>query len=115
MKAVGFAAELNVDRGRSMVDVLEHALRGVRLAFRTRRRSRRDHHGPAVTAEASDLFVDLSRVPEPEPQHGRRRRDERPQLTLGEMLAAMRRAGRSHAEKRATRRLLKRTRKRSTK
>jgi len=105
-------AELNVHRGRSVTDVFEHALRGVRLLARTRRQSRCDRDIPRLSTEATDLFVDLSRVPDPPTPHDRRRADQQGQLTMREMLAAMMRVGRSLAEKKAATRRMKRTRRR---
>jgi len=106
------AAELNVHRGRSVADVFEHALRGVRLLVRTRRQSRGDRDIPRLSAEATGLFVDLSRVPDPPTPHDRRRVDHHSQMTMSEMLAAMMRVGRSLAEKKAATRRMKRTRRR---
>jgi len=105
-------AELNVHRGRSVTDVFEHALRGVRLLARTRQQSRCDRDIPRLSTEATDLFVDLSRVPDPPTPHDRRRVDQQGQLTMREMLAAMMRVGRSLAEKKAATRRMKRTRRR---
>ena len=105
-------AELNVHRGRSVTDVFEHALRGVRLLARTRRQSRRDPDIPQLSTEATDLFVDLSRVPDPPTPYDRRRIDQQSQMTMREMLAAMMRVGRSLAEKKAATRRMKRTRRR---
>jgi hypothetical protein len=105
-------AELNVHRGRSIADVFEHALRGVRLIVRARRQSRCDRDIPRLSAaEAPDLFVDLSRVPDPATPHDRRRIDEQRQITMSEMLAAMMRAARSLAEKKEATRRVQRTRK----
>jgi|SRR6516164_2418574 hypothetical protein len=106
------AGELNVHRGRSITDVFEHALRGVRLLARTRRQSRSDRDIPRLSTEATDLFVDLSRVSDPPTPHDRRRVDKQGQMTMSEMLAAMMRVGRSLAEKKAATRRVKRTRKR---
>ena len=105
-------AELNVHRGRSIADVFEHALRGVRLFGRARRQSRCDREIPRLSAEAPGLFVDLSRVPDPVTPHDRRRIDQQPQITMSEMLTAMMRAARSLAEKKAATRQAQRTRKR---
>jgi len=106
------AVELNVHRGRSVADVFEHALRGVRLLARTRRQSPCDRDIPQLSTEGTDLFVDLSRVPDPAMPHDRRRVDRQGQMTMSEMLAAMMRVGRSLAEQKAAARRVKRTRKR---
>lgn len=105
-------AELNVHRGRSIADVFEHALRGVRLIVRARRQSRCDRDIPRLSAEAPDVLVDLSRVPDPATPRDRRRIDQQRQITMSEMLAAMMRAARSLAEKKAATRRVQRTRKR---
>jgi hypothetical protein len=107
-----FSAARNIYLGRSVADVFEHALRGVRLFVRARRQSLQDRHIPRSRTETSDVFVDLVRVPDPQTQRDRRRVDQQRQITMREMLAAMLRAGRSHAEQKATTRRVKRTRKR---
>jgi len=56
--------------------------------------------------------VDLFRVPDPQTQRDRRRAHQQHQITMRELLAAMLRASRSHAEKKATTRRVKRTRRR---
>ena len=105
-------AVLSLDRGRSIADVFEHALRGVRLLVQARRRSCGDRDIPRLGAEAPDLFVDLPRVPDPATPHDRRRIDQQRQITMSETLAAMMLAARSLAEKKAATRRVQRTRKR---
>jgi hypothetical protein len=104
--------ELNLHRGRSIADVFEHALRGVRLLVRARRQSRRDCDILQLSAEAPDLFVDLSRVPDPGMPDDRRRIGQERQITMSEMVTAMMRAARSLAEKKRATRRVRRTRKR---
>jgi hypothetical protein len=91
-------AALNLYRGRSMGDIFEHAFGGVRL-FRARPQSTPAQRVPTSTVGTADLLVDLSWMPAP-------------QVTIREMLTAMLRAGRSHAEKRATVRRARRAKKR---
>jgi hypothetical protein len=105
------AVELNLHRGRSIMDVFEHALRGVRLLVRAGRQSHW-YRIPRLSAAASDLFVDLSRLPDPAAPHDRRHIRQRGQLTMSEMRVAMMRAGRSLGENKAATRRNWRTRKR---
>jgi len=100
-------AELNVHHDRSIMDVFEQVRRGVRLMVRARPQSRGDRDIPPLSSEAPDLFVDLSHLPDSAKPHHHPR-----QITLSEILAAMMRTARSLAEKKAGRRLAKRTRKR---
>jgi hypothetical protein len=104
-------AELNVHHDRSIVDVFEQVRRGVRLLVRARRQSRGDRNIPRLSSQAPDLFVDLSQVPDSAMPHDRRRIDHPHQIAMSEILAAMMRAARSLAEKKAATRLAKRTRK----
>jgi hypothetical protein len=95
-----------------MVDLFEHALRGVRLRVPGRRLFRFDSVKQRSSPEASELYMDLSHAPDAK-HHDRRRVDKTPPNTLRELLTAMLRVGRSHAEKKSTTRRLKRKRQRT--
>jgi len=105
-----FLAERNIYLGRSLLDVLEHVLRGMRLRIPARQQSVHHRDISRSRAAASEMLVDRSPVPDPT-MAGRRRVEERRQVALRDMLAAMLCTARSQAEEKAMRRQMRRTRK----